>query len=94
MIYEKQIIIPPKNGWKPKTYYVVEISMNIHNPVFMDIFYSGFLNDGRPCGYNELIRINKEITDVKYLRVISKIDSYIPNNGKMLKKTIPEYFLV
>lgn len=50
------IIIPPEGGWKPQTYYHVEISSSPSNPIHGGLFYSGFLDErGNPCGYNELL---------------------------------------
>jgi hypothetical protein len=89
-----QIIIPPKNGWEASTYYVVEVAMRVNNPIFKEIFYSGFLSSGKPNGYNKILGINKEISEVKYLKVIRKINSEIENQHKMVKDAAAEYLLV
>jgi len=47
-------IIPPKEGWKGRTYYKVLVSFNSDNPAHYAIFYTGFLAKGNPCGYNQL----------------------------------------
>lgn len=94
----QQIIIPPVGGWKPSTNYVVEVCMNVNNPIFQDIFYTGFLTEsGYPNGYNILFDANTEIKNVKYMRAIREINCDIDNTGKMLndvlKKDFPEYLI-
>lgn len=77
----KQTIIAPKNGWEPKTYYIVEVAFNKANPIHRAIFYSGFLNAPvkNPDGYNQIWNPSyepgetKQITDAHYLKVIRKI---------------------
>jgi len=91
---KNQFIIPPENGWEASTYYVVEIAMRMNNPIFCDIFYSGFLQSGKPGSYNELLQTRNEIKDVKYLKVIRKINSEIENKNKMVKETVPELLIV
>jgi len=70
--------------------------MNMHNPIHMDIFYTGFLNSPTlgPSGYNKILNANVEIDEVKYMRVISKIDDTILNKNKMVKEAAAEYILV
>lgn len=72
---EKQII-PPKSGWKDDTYYIVDVSFSKNNPVHRLIFFSGFLNKGIPCGYNQFgfTEDFKNYSDVYYMRVIREID--------------------
>jgi len=71
---KKQTIIPPKEGWKRLSYYLVEVSFSDCNPVHHCIFYTGFLNDktGRPEGYNYFADSEEILTisDVYYLRAI------------------------
>jgi hypothetical protein len=78
-----QTIIPPKDGWKESTWYLVNVSYNKGNPKHKSLFYSGFLTgkDRQPGGYNGLVPLNgpdydeppTEIHKVKYLRVIGEI---------------------
>lgn len=49
---KKQYIYPPKGGWKQNAYYIVDVAFSINNPIHRRIFYTGFLNDGQPAGYN------------------------------------------
>jgi hypothetical protein len=91
---KNQIIIPPKDGWKKQSYYVVEIAMSAGNPIHMDIFYSGFVVDNKPAGYNNIMSAGVEIKDVKYIKVICEIDKTIDNPNKMLNEAVPEYLLV
>ena len=37
--------IPPKEGWKVHSYYVVEVSTSPGNPIFEAILYTGFLDN-------------------------------------------------
>lgn len=50
---KKRTILPPKDGWKEKTYYAVLVSVGPNNPKWVAIFHSGFLNgpNGEPGGY-------------------------------------------
>jgi hypothetical protein len=68
-------IIPPENGWKQKTYYVVDVSFFKGNPVHRRIFYSGFLEDDTPGAYNQFFCSDnrRTINDIYYLKVIEEI---------------------
>jgi hypothetical protein len=70
----KQIIIPPKSGWKKWSWYLVEVSYNRDNPVFHDLFYTGFLEKGKPLGYNHFAGDTEgEVTtlnDIYYLKAV------------------------
>jgi hypothetical protein len=75
-----QTIFPPINGWKEHTLYLVDVSMNAGNPMHKALFYSGFLQDGWPCGYNgitSMIPSNdegpREIHSVYYMKVIKEL---------------------
>ena len=56
---KEKTIIPPVDGWKPSTWYIVEASFDATNPIHDYVFFSGFLNgiEG-PGGYNHF-----DITD-------------------------------
>ena len=90
---KKQIIMPPEDGWEHSTYYVVEIAMNKNNPIFKEIFYTGFLSDGKPSGYNMIQGIQEEIKHVYYMKAIRKIDSKIENSGELVSGAYAEYFV-
>ena len=89
---KKQFII--KNGFefKQSTYYVVEISMNSGNPIFQDIFFTGFLNGpkGTPGGYNKFMKSTAEFKDIFYMKIINEIDATIENESKMVKNVLVE----
>lgn len=87
---KKQYIIMNGFEFKPKTYYNVEIAMNMNNPIFQDIFYTGFLNgeDDTPGGYNKFFQANVEFRDVKYMKVISEIKNDIDNQNKMVREVL------
>ena len=89
-----QTIIPPEDGWEAQSYYVVEVAMRMNNPIFCEIFYTGFLSGSKPGGYNKLLSTQNELKDVRYLKVIRKINSEIDNRLKMVKDAVPEYLIV
>ena len=45
--------LPPPDGWEERTYYIVEASFSVGNPIHQYIFFTGFLQDGKPGGYNQ-----------------------------------------
>lgn len=73
-------ILPPDGGWKPRTYYVVDVAYRATNPVHRAVFYSGFLHNGHPSGYNSVWCATYEVGDVYsinecyYLKAVSEID--------------------
>lgn len=76
-------IIPPEDGWKPNTLYLVNVCFSDANPVHQAYFYSGFLNgaDGGPGGYNAIWSSgyeqhkHLELKDVYYMRVLKALHS-------------------
>ncbi len=40
----ERTLIPPANGWKEQTYYVVDVSWQPTNPIHRRIMYLGFIN--------------------------------------------------
>lgn len=62
---KERTIIPPVDGWKPQTYYIVEAAFSTTNPIYEYVFFSGFLNgkEETPGGYNHF-----DITD-KYMEI-------------------------
>lgn len=75
----ERTIIAPEGGWEPRTYYVAEVASRPTNPIHRAIFYSGFLNNGEPAGYNAIYNATYELEDIKpiqrahYLKVVCKI---------------------
>lgn len=68
----------PKGGWKANTWYLVEMSMNANNPVFFGMFFSGFLNKGKPAGYHGAFPIYTpdhaiNLREIYYLKVVKKV---------------------
>jgi hypothetical protein len=70
--------IGPKNGWKPQTYYIVQVSFGSGNPIHKAIFYSGFITDSKPCGYNTIFNPsydeNYDINRAYYMKVIEELN--------------------
>ena len=66
-------IIPPKDGWKDRTFYWVNASFNKYNPISRYMFYSGFISNGVPCGYNRFFGHDLDINDAYYLEVIMEV---------------------
>jgi hypothetical protein len=73
----KKAIIPPTNGWKPQSYYKVKVALNANNPIHESIFYSGFLHEGEPAGYNQVWNPTYDRTfpihEIFYLKVIGEL---------------------
>lgn len=76
-----QETIPPEGGWKPSTWYLVDVKYTAGNPVHRSLFYSGFLNGNRdgtiPGGYNCLVPLSGPSEDgvtsfggVRYLKAV------------------------
>lgn len=67
----------PKEGWKPRTYYVVEVQFNANNPKHRCILYTGFLNGSNdtPGGYSGLFSggYGNQIEQVESLYSITPI---------------------
>lgn len=91
---KKQYIIMNGFEFEENTYYNVEISMGGGNPIFQDIFYTGFLNgkDNGPGGYNSFFKSDGEIKDIYYMKVLSKIDTEIDNQYRMVKDVLLEQY--
>jgi len=69
---KERTIIPPADGWKPQTYYIVEASFSTTNPMHDYVFFSGFLNgkEETPGGYNhfDITEDYMEIHKAHYLK--------------------------
>lgn len=82
--------IPPPEGLKIKTYYVVEVSFEISNPIHRAILGVGFLNGNNlPCADSYLFNItyNPEATlytKAYYIKVIREIDTQRPSQDKFV----------
>jgi len=74
---KKGTVIPPKGGWVKSTYYIVWASFSEGNPIHKYIFYSGFLNNGEPAGYNGFLSTNisdkLDYSSAYHLEVIGEI---------------------
>ncbi len=77
LVKEKQII-PPNGGFKENAYYLVWVSFSSGNPVHKCIFFTGFLDEGYPAGYNALFNptyeYNSQISEVHYMKAIREIN--------------------
>jgi hypothetical protein len=72
-------IIPPIGGWKAQTWYIVEAAFRTTNPVHDYIFFSGFLNNDEPAGYNHFdTEDNPEFHEAHYLKVKKAIAKVTP----------------
>ena len=80
---KNQEIIEPQGGWEPSTWYVVDVSYREGNPIHKSLFFTGFLNKGRPHGYNQLIPMSgpdfndgpADIDSVKYMKGLRRLIS-------------------
>jgi hypothetical protein len=70
-------IISPEDGWKEKTFYLVDMALNKFSPIYRRIFYSGFLNgpNNTPGGCNCFFNTDNliEYSDVYYMKVIKEL---------------------
>ena len=80
----KRNIKEPEEGWKERTFYLVDVSWNDNNPVHRAIFYSGLLNgeDGEPGAYNvvwspyyegTVVSPGQGIAHVRFLHVVEEV---------------------
>ena len=49
-----QKIIPPDNGWKPCTYYSIEVIFNSNNRAVKAILWVEVLDDGSPSSSSQV----------------------------------------
>lgn len=78
MLPTEKGIFPPEGGWKPHTYYAVDVAFRISNPVHRSLLYSGFLDDtGNPAGYGQIINPSYDhsepIGKAYFVRVIAEL---------------------
>ena len=70
-------ITPPAGGWKENTFYVVDVAFAANNPIHRSIFFTGFLDDGVPGGYNKFFcegACSLTYNCAYYLKAIAEID--------------------
>lgn len=61
LVKKKRIETPP-NGWQDNSLYIVEVAFRPTNPVFSTLFFTGFVHNGIPGGYNQFCLL-PEITE-------------------------------
>ena len=76
---KKGTYIGPDEGWEAQTYYVVEAAFSSGNTIKKYVFYSGFISDGLPGGYNCLFshysdNDKPKLTDMHCLWAVKRID--------------------
>ena len=63
----------PEGGWKKRTYYKVLVKLSKSNVEHTSIFFSGYLHNGKPSGYNKLFNPSYdrhyEFCDIYAMRV-------------------------
>lgn len=73
-----QTILGPKDGWKEQRFYLVELAYSRYNPIHRSIFFSGFLNKGKPGAYNCIFNPTYNgmyrINDLHYLKIIEELN--------------------
>lgn len=47
-------LVYPSDGWANRSLYLVRISHNPYNPVYEAFFWTGFVQNGVPGGYNRV----------------------------------------
>lgn len=69
----------PKNGWEQNCWYLVEVAYSESNLIHRSLFYSGFLREQKPAGYNGFVNSTYDedivltFKDAYHLKVIKKI---------------------
>jgi len=73
--------VPPKNGWEQRTYYIVDVAFSSNNIIHRTVFYSGFLFNGIPCGYNKFLNYTNDLEykDAWYIKAICSFTLENPN---------------
>ena len=56
----QRLIEPPKNGWKERSYYVVQFAVKKHHIVRKGIFYTGIIYETEPMAYNSIAKFTYE----------------------------------
>ena len=78
--YITRLEIPPIDGWKPDTYYIVDAAFSNQNPIHRRIFYTGFPKYGKSNAYaciTSPVWHNEDILDWYYIKAIREIDMEI-----------------
>lgn len=77
IVPENRGVFPPEGGWKPQTYYAVDVAFCSANVVHRAIFYSGHLCRGEPGSGNQVWNPTyddvEELGTTYYLRVIAEL---------------------
>lgn len=66
--------------WRARRYYIVNVAFSSDNIIHRAFFYSGFLQDGVPCGYNGFARFGcdfekgMEIADAYFIEVLEEVE--------------------
>ena len=76
---KKGTYIAPKGGWDAQTHYIVDAAFTSGNPIKRYVFYSGFISDGLPSGYNCLfshstVNDKPSLFNMYYLKAIKRIE--------------------
>jgi len=71
-------ISAPEGGWEESTWYLVEVAYSRYNIIHRALFFSGFLHEGEPTGYNQFVSAGYEnelltYDQACYLKVIRKV---------------------
>jgi hypothetical protein len=78
----KRLEIPPKNGWKEQTYYIVDAAFSEGNPIHRRIYLHGFNKWGKVNNFNRVVSgfpdsaHGYQIKDWYYIKAICEIDVY------------------
>lgn len=85
---KEQVIIPPMEGWKKLTYYVVELAFSNQNPIHESIINTGFLDDKGKIQsikiFNDTYDRLMNLEDVVFLRARSMINIQESSNSMKL----------
>ena len=45
----------PKEGWKPHTWYLIDVAYRNTNPIHRAVLHTGFLDNDEPSSYNFIV---------------------------------------
>ena len=74
----ERTIITLEGGWEEREYYLVDVAFSEFNVIHRTIFYTGFLNNRVPAGYNQFW-FQEDIMNLSkayFVKAIAKIDMF------------------
>ena len=75
---KEETVIPPEGGWEEQSFYICDVAVSAYNVIHSAIFFTGFLDDGKPGAYNSFASFTHmpehfTMYNVYYMKAIKKI---------------------